>query len=474
MRFTILETTDSYKLSHYAQYPPGTTRASSYIEARGGSFRSARFFGLQGLLKLFFTERVSEGDVSRMAELATAHGMPFDRDGWLHVVREHEGRLPLRIDAVPEGTDVPIGNVLVQVENTCDSTAWLTSYVETILMHVWYPTTVATLSAQAHAIVAAALERTAEDPAEKAAFALHDFGARGVSSVASGALGGLAHLVNFRGTDTIAALVAGRELYHEPMAGFSIPAMEHSTVTSWGRGGEAAAFRNMLRAFGGPGKTVAMVVDSYDTYAAVDDTLGVTLRDEIVASGTRVVVRPDSGDPNVIVPRIMRSLSRSFGFAINHKGFMVLHPSVRVIQGDGMDLDAIRDLYDAVERAEFSAENLTVGMGGGLLQKVNRDTMKFAMKLSALEIDGGWIDVYKDPKTDPGKRSKRGRLALVANGTAWNDYDVKTDFETIRLEALGERENVLRTVYRDGALLVDETLATIRERVTRTERALAR
>ncbi len=471
MKFSILETTDSYKLSHYAQYPPGTTRASSYIEARGGPFTRTRFFGLQGLLKRFFTDPVTIDDVDRMVELATAHGMPFDRAGWMHVVGDHAGKLPLRIDAVPEGMDVPIGNVLVQVENTCDRCAWLTSFVETILLHVWYPTTVATVGAHAYEMIYRALERTAEEPAEKIAFALHDFGERGVSSIESGALGGLAHLVNFRGTDTIAALVAGRELYHEPMAGFSIPAMEHSTVTSWGRNGEADAFRNMLRAFGGPGKTVAIVVDSFDAYRAVDEIVGVTLRDEIIASGTRVVVRPDSGDPNVIVPRLMRSLARTFGFTINHKGFIVLHPAVRVIQGDGMELESIRELYEAVERAEFSAENLTVGMGGGLLQKVNRDTMKFAMKLSAMQIDGSWIDVYKDPKTDPGKRSKRGRLALVANGTAWNDYFVKTEIETVRLEHLGERENILRTVYRDGELLVDETLTTIRERAMRIERA---
>jgi nicotinamide phosphoribosyltransferase len=472
MKFSILETTDSYKLSHFGQYPPGATRASSYIESRGGAFANARFFGLQGLLKMYFCERVTADDVARMTELALAHGMPFDRDGWMHIVDEHDGRLPLRIDAVPEGTDVPIGNVMVQVVNTCDRTAWLTSYVETVLMHVWYPTTVCTVSAQAKDAIAAALERTAEDPTEKIAYMLHDFGARGVSSVESAAIGGLAHLVNFRGTDTLAALVAGRELYNEPMAGFSIPAMEHSTVTSWGRSGEEQAFRNMLARFGGAGKTLAMVVDSYDTYAAVDETLGVNLKEAIVANGARVVVRPDSGDPNVVVPRILRSLASHFGFQTNHKGFTVLHPSVRVIQGDGMDLDAIRELYEAVERAEFSAENVTVGMGGGLLQKVNRDTMRFAMKLSAIQIDGSWIDVYKDPKTDPGKRSKRGRLALVANGSAWSDYTVKTGFETVRVEHLGDRENLLRTVYLDGALLVDESLATIRTRVTHTERAV--
>jgi len=458
MRISLLETADSYKLSHFAQYPPGATRASSYVEARGGRFAFARFFGLQALLKAYLLERVTAADIDEMTGLAAAHGLPFDADGWQHVVRAHDGRLPLRIAAVPEGTDVPVGNVLAQVQNTCDRTWWLPSYVETLLLHVWYPTTVATVSALAHATIASALRRTAEDPESKAAFMLHDFGARGVSSVEAAALGGLAHLVTFRGTDTISALVAARAWYAEPMAGFSIPAMEHATVTAWGREGEIDAFRAMLRAFGGPGTTLAMVVDSYDVDAAVDVALGETLREEIVAAGGRVVVRPDSGDPTVVVPRILRSLAASFGASCNAKGYAVLAPCVRVLQGDGMNLDTIATLYAAVEQAGFSAENVAVGMGGGLLQKVDRDTLGFVMKLSALRVDGAWRDVYKAPKTDTRKRSKHGRLALVSG-------ERPGSFETIGVEQLDDRPNVLRDVYRDGELLVDESLATIRARV---------
>jgi nicotinamide phosphoribosyltransferase len=271
-------------------------------------------------------------------------------------------------------------------------------------------------------------------------------------------------LVNFRGTDTVPALLAGEAWYHEPMAGFSIPAMEHSTVTAWGRAGEVDAFRNMIAQFGGPGKTLAMVVDSYDMDNAVGTLIGVDLKEQIVASGGTVVIRPDSGDPRITVPRILRMLARSFGSELNHKGYRVLNPAVRVIQGDGMDLEAIRELYTAVTSDGWSAENVTVGMGGGLLQKLDRDTMRFAMKASAIEIDDIWADVYKDPKTDPGKRSKRGRLALVNNGTAWNDFATKTHFETVRIENLNGRTNLLRPVFRDGELLIDESLETIRRR----------
>jgi len=461
---SILTATDSYKASHYAQYPPGTTRVSSYIEARGGRFPVARFFGLQAIIKSALLAPVTAEAIAAADALFTAHGVPFNRTGWEHILAVHGGRLPLEIAAAPEGMDVPIGNVLVQVVNTDPLVPWLTSYVETALMQLWYPTTVASLSAAARAIIAAALERSSDDPAGQIAFRLHDFGARGSTSMVSAALGGLAHLVNFSGTDTVPALLAAEQWYHEPMAGFSIPAMEHSTVTSWGRTSEVAAFRNMLRQFGGAGKTIAMVVDSYDMDEAVTTAIGVDLRDEIVASGATVVVRPDSGDPRVTVPRLLRSLARSFGSEINHKGFRVLSPSVRVIQGDGMDLDAIDDLYRTVTEDGWSAENVSVGMGGGLLQKIDRDTMRFAMKASAIEIDGIWTDVYKDPKTDPGKRSKRGRLALVSNATAWNDFALKTGIETVRETDTHGRTNLLRPVYRDGVLLVDEPLSVIRQR----------
>lgn len=461
---SILTATDSYKASHYAQYPPGTTRVSSYIESRGGRFPASRFFGLQAILKQMFLAPITPEHIAAAATLFTAHGLPFNREGWQHILEAHGGRLPIEIAAVPEGMDVPVSNVLVQVVNTDPLVPWLTSYIETAIMQVWYPTTVATLSAAAREVIYTALERSSDDPKGLIGLRLHDFGTRGSTTMNAAALGGLAHLVNFMSTDTVPALLGGAAWYHEPMAGFSIPAMEHSTVTSWGRRNEEQAFRNILARFGGPGKAVAMVVDSYDVDEAVGTLIGVDLKDEILASGGTVVIRPDSGDPRIVVPRILRTLNRCFGSELNRKGYRVLHPAVRVIQGDGMDLDSIDDLYHAVTTDGWSAENVTVGMGGGLLQKIDRDTMRFAMKASAIEIDEIWADVYKEPKTDPGKRSKRGRLALVNNGTAWNDYATKIAFETVRIENLQGRSNLLRPVFRDGILLVDETLATIRER----------
>lgn len=459
--YNLMLDTDSYKYSHYAQLPPSTTHVSSYIESRGGAFPFARFFGLQGLIKQHFMTPITADQVDEAEAIATQHGLPFNRAGWTHIVEKHGGRLPIEIAAVPEGTDVPVSNVLAQVLNTDPKLPWLTAFIETVLMRLWYPTTVCTLSATAKLAIMEQLERSCDDPAAVIPFRLHDFGARGVSSYESAAIGGLAHLVNFLGTDTIAALTYASNYYHEPMAGFSIPAMEHSTVTSWGRDGEVRAFANMIERFAKPGKLFAMVCDSYDIDHAVDEIIGQQLREKIANSGATLVVRPDSGDPSEVVPRILRSLAKHFGATTNSKGYLVLAPSVRVIQGDGMELATIQSTGEAILNAGFSAENCAYGMGGGLLQKVNRDTMKFAMKASAAMIDGKWVDVFKSPKGDTSKRSKAGRLALTS------------DFQTVRIETLGDRKNLLRPVYRNGELLIDETLAAIRARAANSSAQLA-
>ncbi|RTL37385.1 MAG: nicotinate phosphoribosyltransferase [Burkholderiales bacterium] len=448
--------TDSYKTSHWLQYPPGTQTVFSYIEARGGSLPYTVFFGLQALLKEYFSDPVTAEDVALAGEVCAAHGVPFNHDGWQHIVQAHGGRLPLRIRAVPEGTVVPVNQVLVTVENTDPACWWLTSYVETVLLRVWYPTTVATHSHATRRLIGEALARTG-DPAGLP-FKLHDFGARGVSSLESALLGGMAHLVNFQGTDTMTALLGARAYYGEPMAGFSIPAAEHSTITAWGRDGEADAYRNMLRQFGKPGALLAVVSDSYDLDAAVTRLWGGELREAVIASGAVVVIRPDSGDPTTVVRRTVQSLDAAFGSDVNAQGFKVLR-HVRVIQGDGITRSSIASILAALEEAGYSADNVAFGQGGALLQQVNRDSLGFAMKASAVQVNGAWRDVFKAPVTDPAKRSKAGRLTLVQRDS---------QYATVRLDdpaaqGAGATE-VLRTVWENGRLLVDDPFATIRAR----------
>ncbi|ABC33607.1 Nicotinic acid phosphoribosyltransferase [Hahella chejuensis KCTC 2396] len=454
MKNSIILNVDSYKTSHYLQYPAGATQVSSYIESRGGAFEKAVFFGLQMFIKEYLTKPITADDIEEAKLVYQAHGVPFNEEGWRYILEKHEGYLPIEIQAAPEGTVMDVKNVMVQVINTDRNCAWLTSYVETALLRaVWYPTTVATVSWSCRNIIKRYLEETA-DTIEGLPFKLHDFGARGASSEETAAIGGAAHLVNFMGTDTVSGIMAARRYYGADMAGFSIPAAEHSTITSWGKEAEVDAYANMLDQFAEPGKLVAVVSDSYDLWNAIDNLWGEALKTKIERSGGTLVVRPDSGDPVAIVTETIERLMRKFGFTVNSKGYRVLPACIRVIQGDGISLHTIEAILAAMKARKQSAENIAFGMGGELLQKVNRDTLKFAMKASAICVKGIWRDVYKDPITDQGKRSKKGLLALVK--------DLDGGFQTVRRQDLGNREDQLVTVFRNGDLMKEWTFDEVR------------
>ncbi|MHB1665923.1 nicotinate phosphoribosyltransferase [Thiomonas sp.] len=450
--------TDSYKSSHFLQYPPGASGLFAYIESRGGTYDRTLFFGLQYILSRYLSTRVTHAMVDEAKDLFLAHGEPFNEVGWRHIVDVHGGRLPLEIRAVPEGSIVPTGNALVTVRSTDPAVFWLAPYMETMLLRVWYPLTVATQSWSIKRVIRLFLDETSDDPAGQLLFKLHDFGARGVSSEESAGIGGMAHLVNFRGTDTVSALRYAQAYYDEPMAGFSIPASEHSTITSWGREGELNAYRNMLRQFGGPGKLFACVADSYDLFHAVDNLFGGALKEEIVAANGMVVIRPDSGDPVEMALATAKRLAEKFGASRNAKGCLVLNRT-RIIYGDGIHEASIRSILREFKNHGFSADNIAFGMGGALLQQVNRDTQRMAMKTSAVLLPDGWRDVYKAPVTDPGKASKKGLLSTFRNRATG-------EIRTFRLSEADPVawEDQMRDTWRDGELLVRESLAEIRAR----------
>lgn len=455
MDFNLLLDTDSYKGSHWLQYPPDLTAMGAYMESRGGENPDTLFFGLQMLLQDTLERPVTRGDVEEAADLWSAHGLPFNHQGWQRLLGVHGGRLPLRIRAVPEGSRVPTGNVLMTVESTDPALAWLVTWVETLLLRLWYPTTVATRSWHFRELLRAGLERSADDPAAELPFRLHDFGSRGVSSRESAAIGGLAHLVAFRGTDTVAALVAGRRHYDGPMAGFSIPAAEHSTILAWGQEHELEAYRTMLDRFARPGAVLAVVSDAYDLWNAVDHLWGEQLREQVIASGATVVIRPDSGDPVAIVPELLRRLEARFGSRLNGKGYRVLE-HVRVIQGDGITATSLPLVIEAILAAGFSVENVAFGMGGGLLQQVNRDSQRFAYKVSWVERAGRIQPVHKCPVTDPAKTSKAGVLDLIRD---------ERGYRTVVLERPEPHPaSCLQTVFENGALRRRCSLEEVRSR----------
>jgi nicotinamide phosphoribosyltransferase len=448
---------DSYKASQWLQYPALLSYLESYIEARGGKFTYAVVCGLQMYIKRYLSKRITLQDIDDAELFWQAHGEPFNREGWEYILHKYNGYLPVKILAVREGSVVPVSNAIVKVKSKDEKCVWLESYLETaILRAVWYPTTVATIARSIKQVIKGFMEKTC-DNLDKLDFMLHDFGARGVSSKESAGIGGVGHQISFKGSDNVTGTLYSMYYYNsKTMTAFSIPASEHSTITSWLRPGERAAYQNMLRQFGGKFPLFAVVSDSYDLFAAAE--IWASLKEDIIKCGSMVVIRPDSGDPAAVVTKLILLLDAKFGHTMNSKGFRVLN-HVRIIQGDGIDEQSITDILTSIMGYGFSAENLAFGMGGALLQKLDRDTMKWAMKASAGIVDGEEIEIFKDPITDTGKRSKRGRQML------YQHIDTKEYQTALENQPLpDEWQPVLEEIFDTGVLLIEDEFETVRAR----------
>lgn len=450
---SIILNTDGYKCSQAVQYPPNTTSIFSYVESRGGEYDYTMVIGLQMYLKEYLSNPITQTDIEEADLIMSGIGAPFNREGWQYILDNYNGYMPVKIKAVPEGMVVPTKNVLMTIENTDPKCFWLTSYLETALLRaIWYPTTVATVSKNIKNIILGYLEKTGTP--EAIDFKLNDFGARGVSSFESAGIGGLAHLVNFMGSDNITASLYAMEYYNsESPVGFTIPATEHSTMTAWGKAGEVDAYRNMLQQFGKEGAMLAVVSDSYDIFNACENIWGGELRQEVIDSGATVIIRPDSGDPVDVMEQVMTILMKKFGYTTNSKGYKVLN-NVRVIQGDGVNAKTIEDMLWSFEDYDWSTDNIAFGMGGALLQASDRDTQKFAMKASSTIINGRERDVFKDPITDKGKASKKGRLTLVKD-----DFE---NFRTVRESEVGDQTEILQEVFNNGKIIKEYTFEEVR------------
>eukprot|EP00756_Hemistasia_phaeocysticola_P064457 Hpha_TRINITY_DN780_c0_g1::TRINITY_DN780_c0_g1_i1::g.28879::m.28879/K03462/NAMPT; nicotinamide phosphoribosyltransferase len=457
----LLLMSDSYKFSHYVQYPKGTTKVYSYFESRGGKYPQTVLFGLQYYIKKYLTGVVVTPEkIAEAKHIIGSHlppSSPFNEEGWKHIWEKHGGKLPIRIKAVPEGTVVDTKNVLFTMENTDEDSFWLTNFLETLLVQVWYPMTVATHSRSCKKLILNGLRETGDESLID--FKLHDFGFRGVSSVESAGTGGAGHLVNFLGTDTLAGILTLRDYYGAEIEGakcpgYSIPASEHSTITAWGRDNEVDAMENMLDQY--KDGLVACVSDSYDIYKACREYWGTKLKDKILGRDGTLVVRPDSGEVEKVSVEIHEILYEKFGGTVNEKGYKVINPKIRIIWGDGIDHESLGKIIEHLKSHKWSIDNIAFGSGGGLLQKLHRDTQKCAFKCSYACVKGTDVDVFKDPITDPGKQSKRGRLTLHKNADG--------KWETKMGPNRDEETDQLVEVYCDGELKRDYSLPEIRER----------
>lgn len=462
----LLLMTDSYKHSHPYQYPKDTSYLHFYLESRGTANQDlgnhTKFFGLQYYIKKYLSQPITQQMIDAAEKILLAHGLPFYRTGFEKILNIYNGYLPIRIRAVREGSLVPLHNVLMTIESTDKELFWLPGFAETLLLKVWYPITVATISFNIKQLIKKYLFETA-DSLDKLDFMLHDFGYRGVSSEESAGIGGAAHLTNFLGTDTLAALHVCNEFYAENMAGFSIPASEHSTMTSWGVGTECEhqAFENMITQFGNNSISYACVSDSWDFKKAIQTWIN--LKDKVIAKKSNLVIRHDSGDVVDNILYALCELDKGYGSRLNSKGYKVLN-RVAFIQSDSVSISLVKKVLTAMKAKGYSAENMSFGMGGALLQgnhesSVNRDSFKFAIKCSAIMRGNTLIGVKKEPITDLAKKSKQGRLDLIK--------DDKGNYKTIVLDdsyALGQyhHETQLQTYYNNGEIKFEQSLAQIR------------
>ena len=466
---SLITSTDSYKVSHWLQYPEGTDAAMFYIESRGGKFDEVVTAGVN-----FVSRVLAEPITMKQVELARVlYRKHFGKDifnyeGWKKIAEL--GYVPVTFRAIPEGTVVPVKNAVATVYAEHEF-SWLAGWLETMTIRgIWYPSSVATLSRECKKVLAHYLDMTSDLTGEAYNITLgtrlHDFGARGATSAESAGIGGLAHLYNFIGTDTVEGMIMAISLFADYQTlfdevenveaiGVSIPAREHSTTISYGKENEDEAYKNSIEMFGTG--FYACVYDSWDYKGAVDRIA--EYKEQIIAAGGTLVVRPDSGDMIDNIMYTLRKLGEIFGYTVNSKGYKVLHNSVRIIQGDEIHgPETINRVLSWMEANKWASENIAFGMGGGLLQEVTRDTQKYAEKLCAIRVNGVWKGVYKCPKGSEWKQSKKGLLMTITNGVEFKTID------TLETEIPDGWRDAMITYYDNGVLNTSDTVGVIRER----------
>jgi len=426
------------------------------------------WYGIRYILEQYIERKWTKDDVKKADMFYSSHQAPnyseypYPRDLFLKFIKENKGYMPVKVEALPEGMailpHVPVFQITAEGEYSR-----LCTFLETLMVQAWYPSTVATLSRRAKDVIAEAFEKSVQDGRKNPLLMsrLHDFGFRGTTCLEQSVIGGVSHLLNFDGTDTLsAAYYAQFALNDGAPVGVSIPATEHSVMTSWPS--EQEAIENMIAKFGSG--LFATVMDSYDYQNALDTVVPAVSR-QVVESGGYWVLRPDSGDPCDAVIAALRAAEKTFGFDVNNKGYKVTR-NVGVIQGDGIDVETIQKILDRALAEGFSAQNIAFGMGGGLLQKVNRDTMSMAVKLCQITYKDGTVrDVMKCPSDDVSKASLPGELAVkMVDG-------IPTVFP---VSLVKPEENLLRLVYDKRPMIKakHEKFAKIRERLATSWDAL--
>jgi nicotinamide phosphoribosyltransferase len=475
---------DFYKLSHKDQYPVGTEVVySTWIPrtSRINGINEVVAFGFQGFIKKYLMEYFDENFFGRPKEDVIAEYVRYIKftlgikdPASDHIAALHDlGYLPIEICAVAEGTRVPIRVPMLTIKNTHPEFFWLTNYLETLMScYLWMPAASATIAAEYKKILLKYAKETGGNTGF-VDFQGHDFSMRGMSCLEAAQVSGAGHLLSFSGTDTVPAIMYLEDLYNAnietELVGTSIPATEHSVMCANGKDNEFDGFKRLITEVY-PNGFVSIVSDTWDLWKVITEIV-TGLKTEILARDGKVVLRPDSGDPVKIIcgdatsnnplarKGVVELLWDIFGGTVNAAGYKELDPHIGCIYGDAITLDRCQRICEGLKAKGFASTNIVLGIGSFTYQYNTRDTFGFALKSTYAVINSEEVMLFKDPITDDGV--KKSLTGLVAVDQDENGVISVTD----GLKADTMYPNLLKPIYRDGVLLVDTSLAAIREKL---------
>ncbi|KAF2341138.1 nicotinate phosphoribosyltransferase [Flavobacterium tistrianum] len=475
--------TDGYKVDHRRQYPDGTTLVYSNWTPRKSRLEEVDevvFFGLQYFIKKYiihdfeeyFFKKSKEEVVAKYARRINNY-LGENQVGTKHIEDLHDlGYIPMVFKALPEGASVPLRVPMFTMYNTIPEFFWLTNYFETLLSAViWLPCNSATIAKEYRKVLDKYADQTSSVP-EFVDWQAHDFSMRGMGGIEAALTSAAGHLLSFKGSDTIPAIDFLEEYYkansdQELVAG-SVAATEHSVMCMGTTEGEYETFKRLITEVY-PKGIVSIVSDTWDLWKVLTDYLP-RLREDIVSREGKVVIRPDSGDPVDIIcgnpngkteqekKGVIELLWDVFGGTTNAKGFKELVPQIGAIYGDSITVARATQICERLKEKGFASTNVVLGIGSFTYQYNTRDTFGFAMKATYGEVNGEGRAIFKDPITDDGtKKSAKGLMKIdlidgkyhLTDNVSWEE----------------EKQGELKEVFRDGKLLIDQSLSEIRTRV---------
>ncbi len=476
---------DGYKVDHRSQYPNGTQLVYSNWTPRKSripGIDDVVLFGLQYFVKRYIIEEFDKDFFGRpkdevVAEYKKRIGNYLGPDAikYDHVEALHDlGYLPIEIKSLPEGSIVPMRTPMFTIKNTIPEFFWITNFLETIISCViWMPCTSATISLQYKKLLNQYARETGGDM-EFVNFQGHDFSFRGMAGLEAAMMSGAGHLLNFTGTDTIPAIDFLEKYYNadsgKEMIGVSVPATEHSVMCMGTKDDEIGTFRRLIKETY-PAGIVSIVSDTWDFWKVVTEYIP-ELKEEILSREGKVVIRPDSGDPVKIIcgdpdapegtPEYKGAVEcfwETFGGTTSSEGYKILDEHIGLIYGDSITLERCENICRQLKDKGFASTNVVFGIGSYTYQYVTRDTFGFAMKATYGEVRGEGREIFKDPKTDDGtKKSAKGLIRI-------DGEDGRVTGMTDQVTWEEEGQGMLETIYKDGELIIDTSLAEIRGRV---------